>query len=179
MTSNYKNGIDADMAKLVDDMSSGAVGAVLINDVNPAYSYSDSKKFKDALAKVVSVSFNGTMDETTELCKYIIPSHHWLESWGDAEPKTGYYSLIQPTINPLFKTRAFQTSLIKWSSAAGSMINDYETYFKTYWNAKLGSADLYNKALQDGVVEPAAMPVGGGAFNSGALAGSCYSSRIC
>lgn len=170
ITSNYKNGIDADMVKLVDDMNSGAIGAVFIHDVNPAYSYNDSKKFKDALAKVVSVSFNGTMDETTELCKYIIPSHHWLESWGDAEPKTGYYSLIQPTINPLFKTRAFQTSLIKWSAAAGSMINDYETYFKTYWNAKLGSTDLYNKALQDGVVEPATMPVGGGSFNNAKLA---------
>jgi molybdopterin-containing oxidoreductase family iron-sulfur binding subunit len=73
------------------------------------------------------------MDETTEHCKYILPAHHWLESWGDAEPKTGYYSLMQPTINPLFKTRAFQTSLIKWSSPAGSLITDYETYFKTYW----------------------------------------------
>jgi molybdopterin-containing oxidoreductase family iron-sulfur binding subunit len=170
ITSNYKNGIDADMAKLVDDMNSGAIGAVLINGVNPAYSYSDSKKFKAGLAKTVSVSFNGTMDETTELCKFILPSHHWLESWGDAEPKTGYYSLIQPTINPLFKTRAFQTSLIKWSSAAGSLVNDYETYFKTYWNAKLGSTDLYNKALQDGVVEPATMPVGGGSFNGAKLA---------
>ena len=170
ITSNYKNGIDADMAKLIDDMNSGAIGAVLINGVNPAYSYSDSKKFKDALAKVVSVSFNGTMDETTESCKYILPSHHWLESWGDTEPKTGYYSLLQPTINPLFKTRAYQTSLIKWSSAAGSLVNDYETYFKTYWSAKLGSMDLWEKALQDGVVEPATMPVGGGSFNGGKLA---------
>lgn len=169
ITSNYRNGIDADMAKLVDDMSSGAVGAVLIQGVNPAYSYSDSKKFKDALAKVVSVSFNGTMDETTELCNYIIPSHHWLESWGDAEPKTGYYSLLQPTINPLFKTRAFQTSLIKWSAPAGSMVQDYETYFKTYWNAKLGSIDLYEKALQDGVVEPATMAVGSASFNGAKL----------
>lgn len=170
ITSNYKNGIDADMVKLIDDMNAGTIGAVLIQGVNPAYTYNDSKKFKDALAKVVSVSFNGTMDETTELCKYVLPSHHWLESWGDAEPKTGYYSLIQPTINPLFKTRAYQTSLIRWSSAAGSMVNDYETYFKTYWSAKLGSADLWEKALQDGVVEPATMPVGGGAFNAAKLA---------
>jgi molybdopterin-containing oxidoreductase family iron-sulfur binding subunit len=170
ITSNYKAGIDADMVNLVKDMNSGAIGAVLIHGVNPAYSYSDSKGFKDALAKTVSVSFNATMDETTELCKFVLPSHHWLESWGDAEPKTGYYSLIQPTINPLFKTRAFQTSLIKWSAAAGSLVNDYETYFKTYWNAKLGSTDLYNKALQDGVVEPATMPVGGGAFNGAKLA---------
>jgi len=44
ITSNYRKGLDADMAKLVDDMNGGTVGAVLIHGVNPAYSYSDSKK---------------------------------------------------------------------------------------------------------------------------------------
>ena len=163
ITSNYRKGIDADMVKLVDDMNSGAVGAVLIQGVNPAYSYSDSKKFIDGLNKVVGVSFNATMDETTEQCKYILPSHHWLESWGDAEPKTGYISIIQPTINPLFKTRAFQTSLLKWS---GSAVADYETYFKTYWQAKWATPENYDKALQDGVVEPATPTIGGGTFSA-------------
>lgn len=162
ITSNYRKGIDADMDALVKDMNSGAVGAVLIHGVNPAYSYSDSKKFVDGLNKVVGVSFNATMDETTEQCKYVLPSHHWLESWGDAEPKTGYISIIQPTINPLFKTRAFQTSLLKWS---GSTVGDYETYFKSYWMAKWASQDNYDKALQDGVVEPAVPAVGGATFS--------------
>jgi MoCo/4Fe-4S cofactor protein with predicted Tat translocation signal len=162
VTSNYRKGVDADMAQLVADMNSGAVGAVLIQGVNPAYSYSDSKKFTDGLSKVVGVSFNAAMDETTEYCKYVLPSHHWLESWGDAEPKTGYISILQPTINPLFKTRYFQTSLLKWS---GSTTADYETYFKNYWAAKLTSSDNYNKALQDGVIEPATLAVGGSAFS--------------
>jgi MoCo/4Fe-4S cofactor protein with predicted Tat translocation signal len=166
VTSNYRKGIDADMTTLVNDMNSGAVGAVLIEGVNPAYSYSDSKKFIDGLNKVVGVSFNGTMDETTERCKYIIPSHHWLESWGDAEPKTGFISIIQPTINPLFKTRAFQTSLLKWSGNTA----DYETYFKNYWLTKAGSADSYDKILQDGVSEVAAMPVGTAVFSNAKVA---------
>jgi MoCo/4Fe-4S cofactor protein with predicted Tat translocation signal len=166
ITSNYKNGNDADMVQLVDQMNGGQVGAVLIHGVNPAYSYADAAKFISGLGKVVSVSFNGTMDETTEQCKYIIPSHHWLESWGDAEPKTGYYSLMQPTINPLFKTRPYQTSLLKW---AASTTPDHDAYFKNFWTTKLGSADMYLKALQDGVVEPATMPVGAGTFNAGKL----------
>ena len=57
-----------------------------------------------------TVSFSEKMDETTELCKYVIPSHHWLESWGDAEPQKGYVSVIQPIIHPLFKTRQFEIS---------------------------------------------------------------------
>ncbi len=166
LTSNYRAGIDADLVKLTEDMNNGAVGAVLVYGVNPVYSHYDGKKFADGLSKVVGISFNASMDETTEYCKYSIPSHHWLESWGDAEPKTGYFSLIQPAINPLFKTRDFQTSLMKWS---GNAVSDYETYFKTYWNTKLGSVDLYNKALQDGVVEPATMPVGNGSYNSSKL----------
>jgi MoCo/4Fe-4S cofactor protein with predicted Tat translocation signal len=165
-TSNYRKGIDADMNTLVNDMNTGAIGAVIVCGVNPAYTYTDAKKFTDGLSKVVSISCNGTMDETTEYCKYIIPSHHWLESWGDAEPKTGYFSMVQPTINPLFKTRAFQTTLLKWS---GSTVADYETYFKAFWTGKLG-ADAYNKALQDGVVEPATPVVGGGGFSAGKLA---------
>ncbi|MEO6541955.1 MAG: TAT-variant-translocated molybdopterin oxidoreductase, partial [Ferruginibacter sp.] len=193
ITSNYRSGIDSDMVTLVDEMNTGKVGAVLIYGANPAYSYFDSQKFITGLSKVVSVSFNGTMDETTEQCKYILPSHHWLESWGDAEPKTGYISLLQPTINPLFKTRAFQTSLIKWSmpagqttgtatgtgtdtatksaivTATGTAANDYETYFKKYWMSKLGSAELYDKALQDGIIEQAAVPAGTAAYNAGRL----------
>lgn len=166
-TSNYRKGVDADMNSLVSDMNSGAIGAVIIYGVNPVYSYTDSKKFADGLNKVIGVSCNGTMDETTELCKYIIPSNHWLESWGDAEPKTGYVSMLQPTINPLFKIRAFETTLLKWGANA---ITDYETYFKNFWTTKLGSSDAFNKALQDGVVEPATITVSSSAFNSSKIA---------
>ena len=203
VTSNFRKGIDADMVKLVDDMTNGAIGGLLLYDCNPVYSYPDSKKLADAIARLpLSVSFNSTMDETTELCKYILPSHHWLESWGDAEPKSGYISLIQPVINPLFKTRAFQTSLLKWSGnkapvstapadTSAKSINDtasqsrtigslagmsegdeYENYFKKYWAGKLGGVDNWNKALQDGVIESASLSLGGGGFNAGGVSGA-------
>ena len=176
MTSNYRNGIDADMEQLVADMNGSKVGALLISGVNPVYSYYNADKFAAGLKNTVSISFNAAMDETTELCNYVLPAHHWLESWGDAEPKTGYISLMQPVINPLFKTRAFQTSLLKWigTPAPGDQKaadnNNYEAYFKNYWSTKLGSADTYDKALQDGVIEPLTMSVGGGSFNGGKLA---------
>jgi len=184
VTSNYRKGIDADMAKLVADMSAGTVGGLLVYDCNPAYSYYDSKKFTDALSKLpLSVSFNATMDETTEACKYILPSHHWLESWGDAEPKSGFISLLQPVISPLFKTRAFQTSLIKWiggqatavtavapndstakvtvSAPVNNSADAYENYIKSYWSGKLGSLELWDKALQDGVIETETLAAAG------------------
>ncbi len=145
---NYRQGIDKDLEDLVSQMDNGQVGALLIYGANPAYNYHNADKFKAALKKVkLSISFSEKMDETTELCNFIIPSHNYLESWGDAEAKAGITSFLQPTIYPLFKTRPFQTSLLKWS---GNNI-DYDTYFKNYWVAKLGSEAAFDKVLQDGI----------------------------
>ena len=168
-TSNSRMGIDSEFVKLVDDMNAGAVGALLIHATNPVYTYYDSKKLVDGLKKVpVTISFNASLNETTEHCKYSLPTHHWLESWGDAEPKKGFFSLIQPAINPLFKTRPFQTTLLK---LAGNE-SDYETYFKNYWLTKLGSEDNYNTALQNGVIEPTGATAGGAGFINTAVAGA-------
>lgn len=166
VTSNYRQGIDRDLVDLIGEMEQGKVGALLISGANPAYSFFDAERFKKALTKVkVSVSFEGKMDETTELCQFIIPTHHYLESWGDSEAKSGYISFLQPTIYPLFKTRPFQTSLLKWSGNN----TDYETYFRNYWTGKLGSAETFEKVLQDGVIETAPAAASAGAFNGAAV----------
>ncbi|RPE13370.1 4Fe-4S dicluster domain-containing protein [Chitinophaga lutea] len=166
VTSNYRQGIDGDMEQLVKDMNAGAVGALLVHGVNPAYDYYDAKKFVDGIKKVgVTVSFNDRYDETTQLCKYIVPDHHFLESWGDAEGRTGHFAFIQPTIAPLFKTRAFQASLLNWS---GNTVA-WEDYLKNEWIAKLGSQEAWDKTLQDGVIEPAA---------GAALAGAAFTADV-
>lgn len=162
LTCNYRQGIDADMVNLVAEMNAGRVGAVLLHNVNPVYDYFQGPQFASGLAKVpVTVSFAERMDETAQKCKYVVPGHNFLESWGDAEPKPGYYSLMQPGIAPLFKTRAWQDSLLLWAGAATT----YGDYWKQYWTAKMGGQAGFDKALQDGIVEPAGeMPMGGGAF---------------
>lgn len=163
---NYRQGIDKDLADLITDMDSGKVGALFIYGANPAYTYHNPEAFTKALAKVkTSVSFGEKMDETTKLCSFILPTHHYLESWGDAEPKAGSVSFLQPTIYPLFKTRPFQTALLKWSGNN----TDYETYFKNYWTAKLGSDEAFDKALQEGVIESASTEAGG-AYSGGSVA---------
>lgn len=163
-TTNYKQGIDSEMVNFVNALDAGQVGAVLFHNVNPAYDYFESEKFKKALAKAkVSISFNDRMDETTQLCTYAVPDNHWLESWGDAEPRTGYYSFIQPTIAPLFKTRAFQDSLLIWSGST----EKYHDIYNQYWIAKLGGQANFDKALQDGIAEPAVAPSFSGASFSG------------
>lgn len=164
---NVKQGVDADFVKLIQDMNAGAVGALFVHGANPAYTWYDSKAFTDAVKKVkLTVSFNAKLDETAVLCKYIMPDHHYLESWGDAEPKAGYYSFQQPTIHPLFKTRQWQDSLLKWAGAT----TDYLAFLKAYWSAKLGGENAWNKALQDGVAGAAVTTAGTAAYNGASLA---------
>ncbi|MHB1920759.1 MAG: TAT-variant-translocated molybdopterin oxidoreductase [Chitinophagaceae bacterium] len=163
-TLNYRQGIDGDMIKLVDDMEAGQVGALLVFSANPAYDYYDAQKFSQGLQKVkLSLSFNERKDETTVLCQYAAPDSHFLESWGDAEPRSGYYSLQQPGIAPLFKTRAFLESLLKWSGAANSDPLSYiQAYFKNNIYSKYGNGSEYqtfwDQSLQNGVIEPLTPP---------------------
>ena len=96
-TANYRQGIDADIVTLTNDLNAGNVGAYWFMELTRLTVFLLLINLLAGLKKCpVTISFSEKMDETTELCKYIIPAHHWLESWGDAEPQTGYISLIQP-----------------------------------------------------------------------------------
>ena len=132
--------------QLVQDMNAGAVGAILVVGVNPAYSLPNAEDFKTGLEKVdVKVYFNLKEDETGLLCNYLAPAPHYLESWGDVEIKKGQICLTQPTIRPLFNTRQFQDTLLAW---VGQDIKYYD-YLKNNWS---NTSVSWNQALHDGFV---------------------------
>ncbi|MCB9038970.1 MAG: TAT-variant-translocated molybdopterin oxidoreductase [Lewinellaceae bacterium] len=118
-----RQGMDKNIKKLVDDMNAGRVDALFVMDgANPAYDVPMADKFVEGCGKVgLKVSFAGVPNETAYLCDYLTPTHHYLESWGDAEPKRGHYSLIQPAIAPIFAnvgrpgTRQAEESLLRWA----------------------------------------------------------------
>ena len=172
VTNQTKQGLDSEFATLVADMEGGRIGALIVLDVNPAYNYFDGKRFADGLKKVkTSIALSYKQDETAELCKFIAPVHHYLESWGDAEAYSGHVSMMQPTISPLFSTRQYQDSLLKWTGNTTS----YENYFRNFWTTRTGSADNYMKALQDGVIEAAAATAPAGTYNAGAATAAATS----
>ncbi len=148
---NMRQGNDEDVAELMREMNAGEVGAVIFYNSNPLYSYPDSKAFEAAMAKVaVKISFASTADETSAKCDYICPDSHYLESWNDAEPIKGMYSLGQPTIQKLFDTRQAQESLLIWSDG---VVTNYHDYMMQNWKAMMGNATVadWEKVLQDGV----------------------------
>lgn len=133
---NFFQGDDAAVQALVKDMSAGNVGAILIAGVNPVYSLPNGAEFAAGLKKTgLSVSFSGHADETASQCAVICPDNHWLESWNDFLPKPGHYALAQPAIRPLFDTRQWAESLLKWSGATGN----YHDHIANVWRTALTS----------------------------------------
>ncbi len=143
-----RSGNDAKVAKLIADMKAGTVGAVLTYNADPAYTLANGAEFAEALKNVaLSVSFASSDDATAKASKYVATTPHYLEAWGDVEMKKGHFGLTQPTIKPLFDTRQFQDSLLKWIGSSQS----YYDYLKSYWNSNVLGGTSWNQALHDGV----------------------------
>ncbi|MCB8994552.1 MAG: 4Fe-4S dicluster domain-containing protein [Bacteroidales bacterium] len=144
-------GNDQDMKNLIPELNNGKIAALLIYNVNPAYDYSSSEAFRNGLQNVrLTVNMNSESNETVGLCGYECPTHHYLESWGDAEITPGKLSLAQPCIHPIFDTRSFQDSLLKWMGKSDTwhdylMLSWKDAYypnsgkgnFETFWTASL------------------------------------------
>lgn len=134
--------------QLVKDMNNGKIGALLITGVNPAYSLPNAEEFIEGLEKVdCSISFAMKEDETAQKCKYVATTPHYLESWGDVQFNKEEYSLIQPTIQPLFNTRQFQESLLAWMDKDESFYD----YLNENWEENILNGSTWNEALHDGV----------------------------
>jgi molybdopterin-containing oxidoreductase family iron-sulfur binding subunit len=146
--SYYRQGDDEAMNKFIDDVKNNSVGAVLFLNANPVYDHPRGAELKASLKNVkTKISFNERKDETAELCDYLTPDTHFLESWGDAMPKKGQYSLIQPMISPVYATRSAQESLLIW---AGAAVTNYGDYVANFWGANILAGASLNKALHDG-----------------------------
>jgi len=109
-----------DVLALVNAIEDGRVGVLLVHDCNPVYSLPKASGFEAALAEVpFVVSFASMVDETAERAHLVLPDHTPLESWGDLVPRDGLRCLIQPTIRPLYDTRALGDTLLDTARAMG------------------------------------------------------------
>lgn len=152
---------DAEMAELLGQMNAGEIAALIISDVNPAYDYFAGQAFADALKKVaLKISLNSSLDETSSLADYVCPQSHFLETWDDAEPVRGTFGINQPTIAPLFQTRAYQETLMRWSGDARSFYD----VLRQSWREKVFPEqkqydtfdEFWDQTLQNGVCTIAA-----------------------
>ena len=160
-TLNTHQGIDSEFETFISELKNKTIAGVMCWGVNPVYNHPAGTEIKQAFEGLeLSVSFAEKADETTATCHWVCPAPNYLEAWNDAEPKTGSFSLAQPTISKFFDSRQVQESLMKWS---GVEETNYYSFVKKYWvdNFKNQQSEFsddrmfWNSTLQIGVFETA------------------------
>lgn len=121
---------------LISSLNSGNVALVMTLDCNPVYNLPEDLGLKDALKKSgLFVSLTEQLNETASLSNYVLPINHNFESWGDAQTRTGVYSLMQPVIAPLYNTRQKESILLNWLKGDPKNYDErgYHNYLKENW----------------------------------------------
>jgi molybdopterin-containing oxidoreductase family iron-sulfur binding subunit len=116
-------------------VSKGAFGTAIVWDVNPFYDAPNA-----ALRSVPNrIRLGLHDDETAELCQMILPTNHWLESWGDFDaPGSGALLLAQPTTGPLYDTLQGEDILLGLLAALGSPgPRTYYEFLKERWRREV------------------------------------------
>jgi len=152
-----------DLSELIQDMNSGNVAIVIHYDSDPIYHFPKNINYKDAIKKVpLIVSMVGSQNDSSAFANYVLPINHDLESWGDFKTRTGFYSMQQPVIDPIFDTRQKETILLTWMKGTPVVYDDeiYHKYLMNNWeqniypglNSKMNFIQFWNASLHDGVV---------------------------
>ncbi len=162
---------------LIGRMNNGNIAAVIHFDSNPVYHLPDDYGYADALKKVPDViTLTENENESSAASNYILPINHPFESWGDFKTRTGFYSMRQPVISPLYNTRQKEAVLLLWSKGPNEKFNEdlFHNYLMKFWeteiypglNAELEFKKFWLSALHDGVVKSNDNPVSIGSFNN-------------
>ncbi len=179
-------GSEEAVLSLAERMRAGEVQALLIHGVNPVYSLPAALGFAELMKRVPFVlSFSDRVDETARHADFVAPDNHYLESWNDHEPRRGVRSLAQPTIAPLYETRAFQDTLLAWGRALGTgpvagTSGTWHDYLREAWrkdvyprsNAAADFDIFWEGALREGVWQSDRGTNGAGTGNGAAGSGA-------
>ncbi|WP_333621257.1 TAT-variant-translocated molybdopterin oxidoreductase [Sphingobacterium multivorum] len=167
--SKQYQGSDSSFQAFLAAAKSGQVGVAFFLNSNPVYDYFKADDVKAALKQVpFTLSFSQRADETASELTAIAPASTFLESWGDANPKEGLFSIVQPTINPVFKTRQVEQSLLTWAGNDTDMYN----FVKNLWSTQIlaGSTKNWDAVLQTGFEYKGAKAATAPAFTGNAAA---------
>lgn len=111
---------------------------LFVIDVDPATSLPSSWGFENALKNIGTVvSIQNFPRKTDMLANFLLPAHHYLESWGDEEPVAGFLSLRQPAVRPLGDSRQAE-EILMWVAAAAKKplgYEDYRSYLYGKWKS--------------------------------------------
>lgn len=138
---NYQNvGSLLDAEKWAGRLSAGDIGVFFVSKVDPALTLPKPLGFAEGFKKAAfRVGMNDVWNHTMDECDIILPVSHFLEAWGDAEPRKGLRSLIQPTREQLYNTKSEGDILLDLLQAAGKpRPKNFRAFIESEW-ARLGT----------------------------------------
>ncbi|HEX5436421.1 MAG TPA: molybdopterin-dependent oxidoreductase [Gemmatimonadaceae bacterium] len=144
----------AELAATFERMRAGQVPLLITRGVNPAFTFPRAAHVAEAIQKVpFKVSFSSYPDETAELADLILPDHHAIESWGDAQPMPGVISMQQPGMDPVYDTRQTADVLIDLAktnpkTAKAYAVPNYREWLIGHFK---GGTTAFTKALETGM----------------------------
>jgi len=101
----------AQMQALAEQCRKGEIGVIIFSRPQ------GMDKLPGFIEAIKKVPFKVILSEqpgpVSEICDLVLPLSHYLESWGDAQPRTDLRSIIQPAIEPMAKTLSEGDILLK------------------------------------------------------------------
>jgi Fe-S-cluster-containing dehydrogenase component len=160
-----------DLASLRAAMDAeGGIDVLIFLGGNPGHDW-QPEFFDELLSKSKLVVGHGLYpNETLAKCTIALPSTHNLESWNDRAPFSGFTSLCQPLIAPIYEARQEAESLLRWTQGLApgdadlQASEDWHQYLQTRWKQEVLAKDedatqAWEEALRTGFVgEVAADP---------------------
>lgn len=139
--------------QLLNRADQDEIDVLLIFGGNPVFNAPSDFDIRSRLRKIsAKVHLTLHENETSADCDWVIPMHHYLESWGDVQSEDGSFSLMQPLIDPLHHSIS-QYQLLNWLKHQAER-SDLDTV-KEFWRTRM-SGDFNNtwhRSLQTGVIE--------------------------
>jgi MoCo/4Fe-4S cofactor protein with predicted Tat translocation signal len=141
------------LQSLVAAMKAGEVDTLVILGGDPVYYAPSDLSFANALAQVPYRLHMGTAENaTSELCHWHVPESHYLESWGDLRSYNGLASVVQPLIEPLYKSHSALDVLAIIAGKSGTPALEL---IRQYWESQRLDANFstfWRRALHDGSI---------------------------
>ncbi|HEY9228094.1 MAG TPA: hypothetical protein VIP11_15665, partial [Gemmatimonadaceae bacterium] len=146
------------LGELVIALAAKAVDTLVIVGGNPSYATPAALEFRTLLRAVPNSGYIGLYEnETARDVRWFVPMSHYLESWGDTRAYDGTISIVQPLVNPLYRST---TPAEVYAALGGMGVVQTHDLLRSSWTRRTpGDAEAaWADALQRGIVTGTEFP---------------------
>jgi len=147
------------ISELTKQINAGTITELVILGGDPVYTAPADLDFKQACKKLSNiVHVSSSPNATTQVANWVLPRSHYLESWSDAMAFDQSISVVQPLIQPLYKSVSDNAFLQKFLKNPASDFNAVKQTVSQL-SSRRGSAKSWRHALHDGIVQGPSKPL--------------------